>query len=603
MFLKKSNYLKDDKELMKEYDFKKNSELEINKLRLKSNKKVWWKCNKGHEWQTAVINRANGTGCPYCKGQRAIVGENDLLTINPSFMKEWDYSKNEVLPETLMVNSHKKVWWICNKGHSFCNSPHIRNRGVNCPKCSVEKVTSLQEKIVFFYIKKYFKNAKPNYKPNGFGKRDLDIFIPELNIGIEYDGGYYHTNAKSDIDKDKLCENNGIKLYRIRDTRCCKLNSTSICFYRKDKTNADLEHILTEILKDLHIKNPIINILNDLENIYSVIDYYEKENSIKKTNPELLDEWNYERNGNLKPDHISIGSSKKVWWKCDKGHEWIATPKQREKGNKCIYCYPRYQKDKDDVKRKLMNLKNEWDYNKNIITIEETLGKITQKVWWLCPNNHSYEMSLLERYNDFGCPYCSGHRVLKGFNDIASTNPELLNEWNYKKNKKSPYELSSGSNYRAWWICSKGHEWEAPIYARVSGSGCPTCNSNSIKINQYTESGKFIQQFNSLTDAGKSVGISVSGIKYACDSNSLTNGFQWRIDQGDTSDIGRYENTNKCIKKVMQYDLHGNYIKTFDGVRKAMEETGAKKVSEVCSGKRKSSGGYIWKYAESDNIK
>lgn len=134
------------------------------------------------------------------------------------------------------------------------------------------------------------------------------------------------------------------------------------------------------------------------------------------------------------------------------------------------------------------------------------------------------------------------------------------------------------------------------MHSRTSGSSCPYCNSNSIKVNQYSKDGRFIKQFNSYREAGESVGISGSGIKYACNSKSLTKEFQWRLSNNNTNNIEPYINNNKCIKRVKQYDLNGNYIKTYESVRKAMDETGAKKVSEVCSGKRKTSGGYIWKY-------
>ena len=57
--------------------------------------------------------------------------------------------------------------------------------------CSKERVTSFQEKIVFYYVKKYFPSTIDNYKIKELGKREIDIFVPNINVGIEYDGGYY----------------------------------------------------------------------------------------------------------------------------------------------------------------------------------------------------------------------------------------------------------------------------------------------------------------------------------------------------------------------------------------------------------------------------
>jgi hypothetical protein len=74
------------------------------------------------------------------------------------------------------------------------------------------------------------------------------------------------------------------------------------------------------------------------------------ENRLSKVNPELCEEWDYEKNGDLTPDKLSYSSNKKVWWKCQNGHEWVSSPNQRHLKNKtndkkykeCPYCYGRY---------------------------------------------------------------------------------------------------------------------------------------------------------------------------------------------------------------------------------------------------------------------
>ena len=54
----------------------------------------------------------------------------------------------------------------------------------------------------------------------------------------------------------------------------------------------------------------------------------------------------YEKNGNLRPENITAGSGKNVWWKCAKGHEWVARISSRKAGNGCPYCVGR-KKPKD----------------------------------------------------------------------------------------------------------------------------------------------------------------------------------------------------------------------------------------------------------------
>ena len=58
-------------------------------------------------------------------------------------------------------------------------------------------------------------------------------------------------------------------------------------------------------------------------------------------------------------------------------------------------------------------------------------------------------------------------------------NPTLMAEWNWEKNNElglDPKTLTCGSEKKAWWKCVKGHEWDAVIYSRNSGIGCPLCN-------------------------------------------------------------------------------------------------------------------------------
>ena len=81
-------------------------------------------------------------------------------------------------------------------------------------------------------------------------------------------------------------------------------------------------------------------------------------------------------------------------------------------------------------------LAKEWHPTKNgNLNPEDITSGSSKEVWWLCPKGHSYSMVVNQRTKrGYDCPYCSGQRVLKGINDLATTNPELAKEWNYEKN-------------------------------------------------------------------------------------------------------------------------------------------------------------------------
>lgn len=61
-----------------------------------------------------------------------------------------------------------------------------------------------------------------------------------------------------------------------------------------------------------------------------------------------------------------------------------------------------------------------------------------------------------------------------------------MSEWNWAKNNElglNPNLLTYGSAKKVWWICDKGHEWQARISSRVNGTGCPICYKERRKKN------------------------------------------------------------------------------------------------------------------------
>lgn len=113
--------------------------------------------------------------------------------------------------------------------------------------------------------------------------------------------------------------------------------------------------------------------------------------------------------------------------------------------------------------------------NKGLDPSKLTYGS-QKRIGWICPLGHKYTSTVWQRtVGHWGCPYCSGHKILKGFNDLATTHPELVEEWDNEKNLLKPTEVSHGSRADIWWKCKHGHSWKAPIYSRTVGCGCPQC--------------------------------------------------------------------------------------------------------------------------------
>ena len=63
------------------------------------------------------------------------------------------------------------------------------------------------------------------------------------------------------------------------------------------------------------------------------------DNCLQTVNPSLAAEWHPVKNGRLTTRDVTPGSNKRVWWRCEKGHEWEAIINSRSKGyGRCPYC-------------------------------------------------------------------------------------------------------------------------------------------------------------------------------------------------------------------------------------------------------------------------
>lgn len=430
--IKKNGSLQEkNPELIEEWDYEKNSPFTPNTIVFNSSRKIWWKCKScGFEWCAVLYHRTQtGTGCPKCAQQyksqsrlkTLIETYGSLAEHYPDLISEWHPTKNgKLTPNNIMAYSNKKVWWICPKGHEYEATPNNRNKPSGCPICKSEKQTSIPEKIIFYYISKVFPDAIPNFQTRLLGKKELDIFIPGINLAIEYDGEAWHKNKDKDLEKAELCAKNNITLIRFREPKCVNIDDDiNSVIYKLDHNINDNQNMnkplkwLFEYINNNYQMNIDINIdvENDYDDILSKIQMYEKENSIAALRPDLLEKFDYEKNKNISPFDLSIASHKRVWW--------------------------------------------------------------------LCKNNHSYQSRVATIARGGGCPECAKtSRVierkktyLKNNGSLSDKFPQLLEEWNYDKNKSlKPSELTTHTHKKVWWKCKEcGYEWESTVDNRVKG--------------------------------------------------------------------------------------------------------------------------------------
>ena len=407
-------------DIIKEFDTDKNK-FTMKEVTVGSDRDTWWKCPNGHSYKSSPSRRVmRGSGCGICSHNVLVKGVNDLATTHPEIAKEWDYEKNKEKPEEVMAGSNiKKYWFICPKGHSYKTTILGRKRGTDCPQCNIERHTSFPERAIFYYMKQYIDEVKDSYHNPIIGRKEIDIYLPKYNFGIEYDGQAWHKDYNRDIEKDEVCFKNGIELLRVREYGCYEYDSDSIktyvTAYDMDELNNAILFIFNHLNKKFRLKiKPDIDVDRDRVKILELMNLSEKENSLAKYCPNIEDYWDYEKNGIIKPEQISHASEKKIYLKCKKGHNWTA-----KAGDFVLRPY---------------------------------------------------------------CPYCDGRKVWTGFNDLKTTNPEIAKEWNYEKNGDiKPSDIKAGSNINVWWKCKNGHEWEAKVNNRTRGRGCPYCSDRKIK--------------------------------------------------------------------------------------------------------------------------
>jgi len=224
-------------------------------------------------------------------------------------------------------------------------------------------------------------------------------------------------------------------------------------------------------------------------------------NDLVTTNPELDNEWSF--NNETPPEKYQESSSIRVLWECPKCHgEYSARIKERDVGDDaCPFCRGiRVQKGVNDLATTHPELAKEWSANN-----EDTPENYRKTYWanalWECPKCHGeYNARIRDReVGDDACPYCRGHRVLKGYcteriarsgyNTFAVKHRDMLNEWLFLENSiigVNPDAILDSDNRKVWWQCPNcERKYYMTIKDRLKKGKrgfmpCPFCNGRRI---------------------------------------------------------------------------------------------------------------------------
>lgn len=130
--------------------------------------------------------------------------------------------------------------------------------------------------------------------------------------------------------------------------------------------------------------------------------------TVHAMNREIASQWHYEKNGALKLETISPGSRRNVWWKSwECGHEWRATPAEREKGQR-LRC-PECRTILDSLAYHFPEIADEWSSENPLSAWQvRPSGSTAFSPVWVCSNNpdHNWTVTLAGRATGSGCPEC-----------------------------------------------------------------------------------------------------------------------------------------------------------------------------------------------------
>jgi hypothetical protein len=415
-------------EVAKEWHPTKNGSLSPADVTFASGRQVFWRCSKNpkHEWRTSVSHRTrNGSGCPYCAHQRT-APETSLKRTHPKLAKQWHPTKNgELTPMDVLSGSLLVVWWKCPKGPDHEWKAPVRSRtrlgtASRCPFCARYEVS------VTNTLAKLHPEIARQWHPTKNGKLN-----PRKVVA---------TSSKKVWWK---CPNGPDHEWRAKvSVRSTRGHGCPFCSGHRVSMTNSLAELFPAVAEEWHpTKNGELGPSDVVAGSHRAVwwkcpkgpDHEWKTppsrrtragtgcpccagqkvsvtNSLETLAPDIARQWHPTKNGDLSPRDLYAGSTRTVWWKCEKGpdHEWQAQPRNRVFARaRCPYCAGRLASVTNNLAGLFPKIAREWHPKKNGSTPDQVLAGSKVIVWWRCVMGHAYRASVSDRtVKQRGCPKC-----------------------------------------------------------------------------------------------------------------------------------------------------------------------------------------------------
>jgi hypothetical protein len=368
----------------------------------------------------------------------------------------------------------EKVFWICKYGHKYEAQIVERKRGKNCPVCSGRKLLVGENDLA---------TTHPEIAKEAFGW-DPRNYLSGSDVKLEWKcekGHRYFAQVWSRSGRGTGCPYcSGRKVIKgENDLATTNPDIANEAFewdpslisagsQKKVKWKCGLGHIFEAKIANRTIHKTRCSYCSNNQVLAGF-------NDLATTHPEVASQAN-----GWDPTTVFAGSGKILTWKCKFGHQWRNSPHQHLKSRTgCPICSNRRVlvgfNDLATTHSEIALQAYGWDPR------EVTAGHDKKKTW-KCEKNHFYESAPYQRTGKqkSGCPVCDNKKIIPGFNDLASTHPDMAIEafdWD-------PTTVSAGHNSKKKWICKLGHIWEVSPQNRFQKnqiiSNCPVCSGDKV---------------------------------------------------------------------------------------------------------------------------
>ena len=396
---------------------------------------IQFQCSPVEMISRTNLENSNFETCPKNCDWNKLVFNNDIFHNSPRLRKEWSKKNNIPVHLALSHIDTKKYWWNCSicQGEYLCSIPIRREVIDSCPYCNDEQPLK--------------------------GYNTISDIHPELT-------SYWSSKNTQKIDEITLSEAKNKKYIWLCD--CCNLEFNEKLSIVLDKFSNINNRELKKICPYCNKKRP------------------KPEESLGYKKPFLKSEWLENINGDIY--NIFSNSNDIIEWICRKCHRnFKAKISNRAEDDKCCpYCSNRILiKGINDLATTHPHLIKEWS-NLNDRQLSCLTNKSSYKAWWKCSvcSNTYQQVVSSKLISKTSCPYCRKTKVLKGFNDLATTHPWLIKEWSTLNDRdRDSSSIMCNSNYRAWWKCAEcSKEYRQSVKKKIlmNKSCCPYCRNNKV---------------------------------------------------------------------------------------------------------------------------